>query len=63
MGRHEMALARVVSFEGVSTERIEELKREWAGGGERPEGMPARCRRTTLQAGVLRFRSTTSHTE
>jgi hypothetical protein len=36
-----MAIARVVSFEGVSKERIEEMKREWAGGRERPEGMPA----------------------
>jgi len=35
-----MALARVVSFEGVTRERIEELKREMAGG-ERPEGLPA----------------------
>jgi hypothetical protein len=35
-----MALARVVSFEGVSKERIEELKREM-DEGERPEGMPA----------------------
>jgi hypothetical protein len=35
-----MALARVVSFDGVSKERIEELKREMAEG-ERPEGMPA----------------------
>jgi hypothetical protein len=35
-----MALARVVSFEGVTRERIEELKREMAEG-ERPEGLPA----------------------
>jgi hypothetical protein len=35
-----MALARVVSFEGVSKERIEEMKRE-AGEGERPEDLPA----------------------
>lgn len=35
-----MALARVVSFEGVSKERIDEMKREMAEG-ERPEGMPA----------------------
>ena len=35
-----MALARVVSFDGVSTERIEEMKREMAEN-ERPEGMPA----------------------
>lgn len=35
-----MALARVVTFEGVSKERIEHLKREMEEGG-RPEGMPA----------------------
>jgi hypothetical protein len=35
-----MALARVVSFEGVSKERMEEMKREMAEGG-RPENMPA----------------------
>ena len=35
-----MALARVVSFEAVSKERIDEVKREMAEG-ERPEGMPA----------------------
>jgi hypothetical protein len=35
-----MPVARVVSFEGVSTERIEELKREMSEG-ERPEGMPS----------------------
>jgi hypothetical protein len=35
-----MALARVVSFEGVSKERIEEMKREM-DEGERPEGVPA----------------------
>jgi len=35
-----MAIARVVSFEGVSKERIEEMKRDMAEG-ERPEGMPA----------------------
>jgi hypothetical protein len=36
-----MALARVVSFEGVSKERMEEMKREMAEGERRPEGMPA----------------------
>ena len=36
-----MALARVVSFEGVSKERMEEMKREMAAGEGRPEGMPA----------------------
>jgi hypothetical protein len=35
-----MALARVVSFEGVSTDRIEEMKREMVDQ-ERPEGLPA----------------------
>ncbi len=35
-----MALARVVSFEGVSKERIEAMKREM-DEGERPEGVPA----------------------
>jgi hypothetical protein len=35
-----MALARVVSFEGISKERNEELKREMREG-ERPEGLPA----------------------
>jgi hypothetical protein len=35
-----MALARVVSFEGVGKERIEELQREMREG-ERPEGLPA----------------------
>jgi hypothetical protein len=34
-----MALARVVSFDGVSKERMEEMKREMQG--ERPEGVPA----------------------
>ena len=34
-----MALARVVSFEGVSTDRIAELKSRMEGG-EPPEGMP-----------------------
>jgi hypothetical protein len=36
-----MALARVVSFEGVSKERIEEMRREMREG-ERPEGLPAK---------------------
>ncbi len=35
-----MALARVVAFEGVDKERIEELKREMQDG-EPPEGLPA----------------------
>jgi hypothetical protein len=35
-----MALARVVSFEGVDRDRIEELRGE-VEGGERPENLPA----------------------
>ena len=35
-----MALARVVTFDGVSKDRIEELERE-IGRGEPPEGVPA----------------------
>jgi hypothetical protein len=35
-----MALARVVSFEGVSKDRIEEMKREMSEG-ERPQDVPA----------------------
>lgn len=35
-----MALARVVSFDGVSSERMAEMLREMEGG-ERPEGVPA----------------------
>ena len=35
-----MALARVVSFEGVDKERIEELRRELSDG-EQPEGLNA----------------------
>lgn len=35
-----MALARVVSFEGVSSERMEELAREMREG-DRPEDLPA----------------------
>ena len=35
-----MALARVVTFEGVDRKRIDELKREMESG-ERPEGLPA----------------------
>ena len=34
-----MPLARVVAFQGVSTERIEQMKRDMSEG-ERPEGMP-----------------------
>jgi hypothetical protein len=35
-----MALARVVEFDGVSPDRIAEMKTE-IEGGERPEGLPA----------------------
>jgi hypothetical protein len=35
-----MALARVVTFEGVDADRIEQLRRE-ISEGERPEGVPA----------------------
>jgi hypothetical protein len=35
-----MALARVVTFEGVSKDRMDELDRE-ISGGQPPEGMPA----------------------
>ena len=35
-----MALARVVTFEGVGNDRIEEMKRDMQEGG-RPEGVPA----------------------
>ena len=35
-----MALARVVTFEGVAKERMDEMQREMREG-ERPEGLPA----------------------
>jgi hypothetical protein len=35
-----MALARVVTFEGVNKDRMDEMKREM-NEGDRPEGMPA----------------------
>jgi hypothetical protein len=35
-----MPLARVVSFEGVTKERMEEMQRQMRDG-ERPEGLPA----------------------
>ena len=34
-----VAVARVVAFEGVSSERVEQLRRDMSEG-ERPEGMP-----------------------
>jgi len=36
-----MALARVVSFDGVTKDRIEEMQGEM-GDGEPPEGLPAK---------------------
>ena len=36
-----MALARVVSFDGVTKDRIAEMEREM-GDGEPPEGLPAK---------------------
>lgn len=35
-----MALARVVEFEGVDSDRIQQLKQE-VESGDRPEGLPA----------------------
>ena len=35
-----MALARVVTFDGISSDRMAEMKSEMEGG-ERPEGVPA----------------------
>ena len=35
-----MALARVVTFDGISSDRMAEMTREMEGG-ERPEGVPA----------------------
>jgi len=39
--RAEMALARVVAFEGVTPERIEQLRGEIAGSDTPPEDVPA----------------------
>jgi uncharacterized protein YcgI (DUF1989 family) len=36
-----MSLARVVSFDGVNTDRMAEMQREMEGG-ERPEDVPAK---------------------
>jgi len=35
-----MAIARVVTFDGVTTDRMEEMRRQMEGG-EPPEGLPA----------------------
>ena len=37
-----MPLARVVSFDGVSSDRMAEMQKEMAEGGERPENVPAK---------------------
>ena len=36
-----MPLARVVTFDGVSSDRMAEMRREMQEGGERPEDVPA----------------------
>ena len=36
-----MPLARVVSFDGVSSDRMEEMRREMEGGGDRPDDVPS----------------------
>lgn len=36
-----MPLARVVTFDGVSKERMEEMRREMEGGDGRPDDVPA----------------------
>ena len=36
-----MAVARVVEFEGVSKERMDEMNREMQEGGARPDDVPA----------------------
>ena len=48
-----MALARVVSFEGVTQERIEEL-RKMVEEGEQPEGMDASEMMVLYDAGAQR---------
>lgn len=37
-----MSLARVVSFDGVSSDRMAEMQKEMESGGERPENVPAK---------------------
>ena len=37
-----MSLARVVSFDGVSSDRMAEMQKEMEGNGERPENVPAK---------------------
>jgi hypothetical protein len=36
-----MSLARVVSFDGVSSDRMAEMQKEMEGAGARPENVPA----------------------
>ncbi len=36
-----MPLARVVTFDGVSSERMEEMRREMEGAGGRPDDVPS----------------------
>ena len=37
-----MSLARVVSFDGVSSDRMAEMQKEMEGNGERPDDVPAK---------------------
>ncbi len=37
-----MSLARVVSFDGVSSDRMAEMQKEMEGGSGRPENVPAK---------------------
>ena len=37
-----MAVARVVTFDGVSGERMAEMQREMQASGERPDNVPAK---------------------
>jgi hypothetical protein len=37
-----MAIARVVTFDGVDSDRMAEMQREMEGGGGRPDEVPAK---------------------
>jgi len=37
-----MSIARVVTFDGVSSERMAEMQKEMEGNSERPENVPAK---------------------
>ena len=37
-----MSLARVVSFDGVTSDRMAEMQKEMEGNSERPENVPAK---------------------